>query len=358
MKEKLEQQRTAQALYGQANDLTASAVSHYHRLVVSATLVDGSVEESQLRAELKSHLLVLADTILMQSAALFEVHLTHVRQQQPSPARDQELASQLDALKQVLSQRLPIMEYIQVAGYLNGALAQLQQPIAEADAPAEAAAPDAPLARLMASYLSLLLAGKSAQAIELVVEKARRGTDVGDLYEQVLLPAQSEVGQRWHRGELNVAQEHYCTAAAEQAIASLRQYRKPAPATGHRFLATTLAGDLHVLPVRVVAELLEADGWTPFYLGGNMPLASVWQAAVDYQVDLLVLGASMSHHVGSVRDLLAARPYVQAATQVRVLVGGPPFNADPDLWRVVGADACAPNARAAVEAARQLVGQP
>ena len=40
---------------------------------------------------------------------------------------------------------------------------------------------------------------------------------------------------------------------------------------------------------------------------------------------------------------------------VKVLVGGRPFNVDPDLWNKVGADGYAPDARAAVALAEELV---
>jgi methanogenic corrinoid protein MtbC1 len=357
MKEQVQQQRTAQALYNQANDLASAALDYYCRFVEAQALRPGSTEEVRLRAELKGQLQALADAVMMNSAPLFEVHLTHLRQQQGSPDRDQRLFQQLDALKQVLSQRLPITEYIQAAGFLNAAMSQLQLPLAESDTKAAPSPPaaESAFARLATNYLDLLVAGQRAQAIELVVKKAKQGTDVRDLYEHVLMPAQREAGVRWHRGEINVAQEHYCTAATEQAIATLHQYLKPAPANGHRFLATTLAGDLHILPIRVVAEFLEADGWTSFYLGANTPLDNIWQAVVDYKIDLLVVGASMSHHVSIVRDLVAARTYVGGAENVRVLVGGQPFNADPALWQAVGADAYAPTAHDAVAVARRLL---
>ena len=66
----------------------------------------------------------------------------------------------------------------------------------------------------------------------------------------------------------------------------------------------------------------------------------------------------MAHHVGVLRQLISAKQDTAGASRVRVMVGGEPFSADPTLWRAIGADAYAPNARAAVEAARELLRRP
>jgi methanogenic corrinoid protein MtbC1 len=45
----------------------------------------------------------------------------------------------------------------------------------------------------------------------------------------------------------------------------------------------------------------------------------------------------------------------EAARRVKILVGGYPFNADPDLWRTLGADACAVDAEQSLAVAERLV---
>jgi methanogenic corrinoid protein MtbC1 len=181
----------------------------------------------------------------------------------------------------------------------------------------------------------------------------REGAHVRDIYLHIFQPVQREVGRQWHQGQINVAQEHYCTAATELAIATLHAHIMATPRNGRRLVAATLSGDLHVMPLRIVSDFLESDGWDAYFLGANTPAASVWQAVVAHHAELLVIGASMSHHVARVRELLAERPVACAATRVRV--GGAPFNADPNLWQVVGADGWAPDAMRAIEEARRIL---
>ncbi|QNP52151.1 cobalamin B12-binding domain-containing protein [Hymenobacter qilianensis] len=298
----------------------------------------------------------MANAILMNSAGLFEAHLFHSRHHPADEAHDQMLTQQLTALKQVLAQRLPIAEYIAAAGYLSAAFKELEHPVIVAEpSPPVDSSQEAPLKALADAYLSNLLAGQRAEAISLLRKEAKEGIDVRLIYEHVFMPVQWEVGSRWHRGEITVAQEHYCTAATELAMAMLHPYlQAPAP-NGFRFVATTVSSDLHSMPVRMVSDFLEFDGWTPYFLGANTPTDDIWKAVVGFKANLLVLGASMPHHVNILRQLINAKQYTIGASQVSVMVGGAPFNADPTLWRTIGADAYAPNARVAVEAARALV---
>lgn len=353
----LKQQRTVEAIHQQADNITKEAAALYCRSSPDASnCQDGG--QKALEQELQTHLTALANAVLMDSAGLFEAHLVHTRREPADPAHDLELTQQLAALKQVLAQRLPIGEYIAAAGYLNAAFTELERPLVVSTPSKIESLQESPFKELADNYLNLLLAGKRTEAISLLRKEAKSGTDIRLLYEHVFMPVQWEVGSRWHLGQISVAQEHYCTAATELAMAMLHPYLQATPSNGHSFVATTVSGDLHGLPIRMVSDFLEFDGWTPYFLGANTPTEGIWKAVTGFNVDLLVIGASMTHHVNALRQLISAKRDTVGADRVRVMVGGEPFNVDPTLWRNIGADAYAPNARAAVEAARALIQSP
>ncbi|WP_022823567.1 cobalamin B12-binding domain-containing protein [Hymenobacter norwichensis] len=310
--------------------------------------------EAALLEEIRSHCQPLADALLMNSVSLIEAHLEHVRHEPgPSPARDEQLRQQLNALRQALSQRLTIMHYNLTLPYFYAGQEVLSKPAAMVEAPTQSAlANDAPLVEAAREYLMHLLAGRRTEALAGIRQALRAGTNVRDIYLHIFMPVQREIGQLWHQGKVDVAQEHYCTAATELAIATLHAYLMAAPRNGRRLVAATLSGDLHVMPLRIVSDFLESDGWDAYFLGASTPAASVWQAVVAHRAELLVVSASMSHHVGRVRELLALRP--DACADTCVLVGGAPFNADPQLWQAVGADAWAPDAMSAITEAKRL----
>jgi methanogenic corrinoid protein MtbC1 len=155
--------------------------------------------------------------------------------------------------------------------------------------------------------------------------------------------------------QLSVAQEHYCTAATQLIMSQLYPQIFAAERVGHRLVATCVSGELHEIGVRMVADLLEMEGWDTYYLGANTPADSVIRALVEREAQLLGISATITFHVSSVADLIARLRASDAGRTVKVLVGGYPFNVSRDLWRQVGADGCAHDAQGAVELAKEMV---
>src|SRR5205085_3710794 len=102
----------------------------------------------------------------------------------------------------------------------------------------------------------------------------------------------------------------------------------------------------------------EADGWDTLYLGSNLPAGGVVQAVGQHRPDLLLVSATMAFHLPGVEQLIALVRASEAGQGVKVMVGGYPFNVDPELWRRVGADGHAPDAGEALDVAARLLDLP
>src|SRR4051812_49319995 len=107
---------------------------------------------------------------------------------------------------------------------------------------------------------------------------------------------------------------------------------------GRRAVVPCVAGEAHEVGPRMVADLLELGGWDTIYLGGNVPGRGVVQALAEHRADLLGVSATMTYHLPAVIDLIAAVHAEPACASVRVMVGGRLFDAEPGLWRRVGAE--------------------
>ena len=158
------------------------------------------------------------------------------------------------------------------------------------------------------------------------------------MYLQVFQRCQREVGRLWQLKQITVAQEHYCTAATQLVMSQLYPYLFALPKNGRRLAAASVGGELHEVGLRIVTDLFEADGWDTLYLGANLPAGGVVQAVEQHRPDLLVISATMTFHLRGVEQLIAQVRSSEACQGVKVMVGGYPFNVDPDLWRRVGAD--------------------
>lgn len=209
---------------------------------------------------------------------------------------------------------------------------------------------DNPLREAARSYLEMLIAGDRRGAHRLIQGLVESGIPIKDIYLSIFQPVQREVGRLWQTNALSVAQEHFCTATTQLIMASL--YPRIVTGTHPRGVAVVacVAGELHELGARMVADLLEMDGWDACYLGANAPAEATVRLARERRARLLAVSATLPLHLSTVRDLVAQ--VRSEGNHLKVMVGGWPFNASPSLWRTMGADAWAPDAAGAAEVAR------
>lgn len=197
------------------------------------------------------------------------------------------------------------------------------------------------------AFLSAVLAGDRAGALREARHHLSAGLEC--LYDDVLRPALIEVGERWHRNELTVADEHLATALTQATIASLYA-EVPWPRGGPRALVVCVEGERHELGARMVADLLALDGWDDRFLGSDTPVDEVVRAARELGPRLVGLSITLPQSLPAARrtvmSLRAALP------GVRILVGGRALAGRADAAETLGADAHAATAREAVHVAR------
>jgi methylmalonyl-CoA mutase cobalamin-binding domain/chain len=174
------------------------------------------------------------------------------------------------------------------------------------------------------------------------------------VYLNVFQPVQYEIGRLWQLNQISVAQEHYATAVTQLVMSQLYPRIFSTERSGRTLVATCVGDELHEIGVRMVADFFEMAGWDTFYLGANTPAPSVVRSVIERQADVLAVSATITLHVSAVAELIASVRDSEAS-DVRVLVGGYPFNQVPDLWRQVGGDGYAADAEAAIDVAEALV---
>lgn len=213
----------------------------------------------------------------------------------------------------------------------------------------------APLGDLARAYLDEVLRGHRESAVAVVLDAVRSGTDVATALIEVLEPAQKEIGRLWQVGEITVAQEHYCTAITQLVMTDLYPFLFTGADSGRRLVAVQAPGSLHEVGLRMVADLLEHEGWDTTYLGAVSGPGPVIDSLVDRRADVLAISASMPAHVRAVAALIAAVRNDPRTAHVKVVVGGRPFLVAPDLAAEVGADGWAPDARETVALCSRLM---
>jgi methanogenic corrinoid protein MtbC1 len=211
--------------------------------------------------------------------------------------------------------------------------------------------------QISSSYLEVLLKGEKQAAMKIITDWMKDGTEISEIYVEIFQKTQYEIGRLWGLGRINVAQEHYCTAASQSIMSQLFSQmwsRRKQNLPRYRAIVVCVERELHEFGARMLADLLELDGWDVLYLGANTPQASIVQITQDRKPRVLLLSASMVDHVHEVADIINGINEGVRQDGLKILVGGNPFNIDKELWKKVGADGYAPDARMAVLLSRQM----
>lgn len=345
--------QTAEKISNQELDIATAATELHYKLQPELQKRFGKAGREAWLQGVRDHLAYLSEAILTSSQALFKNYVTWAQEKLAArniPAGD--LAVNLNCVKEVLAQRLPIENYVIAAKFMNSALLQLEKKVARQASYLEE---EAPLSSLASLYLKHLMDGDRSAASKLILDEVEKGTGVQDIYMHVFQPVQYEIGRLWQQDKISVAQEHYSSAATQLIMSQLYFKIVGSEKSGHKMVAACVSGDLHEIGLRMVSDFFEMEGWDTYYLGANTPKKSIIKALHEQKPDLLLLSATMAYHLHEITEVIAAIQTDAALRHVKVMVGGYPFNAAPKLWKETGADAYAGNASDAVEQANKLV---
>ncbi|MBI5549260.1 MAG: cobalamin B12-binding domain-containing protein [Deltaproteobacteria bacterium] len=260
---------------------------------------------------------------------------------------------ELDAWARAVERCLPadqLSEILAVYAWMKEHHREIIRLAEAAEPEAAASAPDA-WAQVRQRYLRALLAGDPAEAL-VVAREIRLPEELEGFYLSVIQPAMYRVGTLWEAGTISVAEEHLASAITVRVVAGLAGLRKIGRPWRGLTVVSAVPHELHVLGAWMVSDLLEMDGWQVRYLGADTPLEDLLALVKSQRPSMLALSVTMPFNLPWARKIIAAVKAEQASTPVTVMVGGGAFDLLPDLWRAVGADAWAGNARDAVIGAR------
>jgi DNA-binding transcriptional MerR regulator len=148
-----------------------------------------------------------------------------------------------------------------------------------------------------------------AQAI---IDELLAAATVDALLSEVVVPFLRDVGERWERGELSVAQEHFASNVLRGRLLGLA--RGWGAGAGRRALLTCPPDERHDLGLIAFGLALRARGWRIDFLGSDTPIESVVRAAQAVRPDLLVVSSTAAELLRPVAAELAelAREYTVA----------------------------------------------
>lgn len=208
-------------------------------------------------------------------------------------------------------------------------LDQIRQRLAERDA---VSAPG----DLAERFLDRALAGDLETARQTIRSASDLGLPLDVIFLSVLRPALEELGDRWARGEISVAQEKEVSHVARDLIAEAgMRSAVPADHAGGDIVAACVPGERHELGLQMISGLLRARGIGVHFLGADVAPAFLVDAVRLRRPEAMLLSVTGDEHLPALGAAVAAVREARAVTLV--LAGGQAVERHPERAASYGA---------------------
>jgi DNA-binding transcriptional MerR regulator len=165
-------------------------------------------------------------------------------------------------------------------------------------------------------------------AAHAVLDRLLSTLTVETVLRDVVLPYLRALGDRWERGDVSVAQEHFASNLIRGRLAGLA--RGWGHGRGPRAILACVPDELHDIALLAFGIVLNRNGWRIEYLGASTPLDDLIRMANTQRPDLIVLlGIAPERFDGLTDDL------VQLARIAPIALAG--SGATPAIADAVGA---------------------
>ncbi len=183
-------------------------------------------------------------------------------------------------------------------------------------------------AAIAEALLEVLLAFREPQA-EVILGEAFALYPVEVVVEEIVARLLTEVGERWHRGEVTVVQEHFITDFLRRRLMVLFHTANQ-PAAGPLAITAAAPSEWHDLGILIVSLALRREGWRVIPLGQNVPVESLLAEVRKLRPSLVCLSATTGESIGALRQVYdAVREMSEPRPQL--VFGGRVFNLHPEL---------------------------
>jgi methanogenic corrinoid protein MtbC1 len=205
----------------------------------------------------------------------------------------------------------------------------------------------------LANELARALIAFDSNAAELILNEAFAMYRVEEICLSVLAPMLEEVGNRWHRGELSMATEHFASSFVRRKLFAL--FNAYETGRGRGLVFTACAPDeWHEVGVLMISLFLVRHGFRLSYLGPNLGGDGLAETLRHHRPDLLIVSATSEEtadRLAEIAEVVSALPEPRPI----LALGGHGFD-DEERRRQAPGIYLGTDAASAVQMVEQLIG--
>ncbi|MDE7294003.1 MAG: homocysteine S-methyltransferase family protein [Oscillospiraceae bacterium] len=223
-------------------------------------------------------------------------------------------------------------------------------PTAAMAAPAATAASSANKESTPESLIAAVCGGLKGESGS-ITKELLKSHECMKIVDEMLIPALDKAGADFESGRIFLPQLILAAGAAQAAFEEIKKSMGGSKGVSKgKVVLATVKGDIHDIGKNIVKVLLENYGFEVIDLGRDVPYEDVLNAALDEEVKLVGLSALMTTTLKAMEETIAL--VKSNKPECRIVVGGAVLT--PEYAMKIGADYYAKDAKATVDAAREV----
>ncbi|MFW6025768.1 MAG: cobalamin B12-binding domain-containing protein [Candidatus Woesearchaeota archaeon] len=208
--------------------------------------------------------------------------------------------------------------------------------------------------KMAKKYLDYILNYKKQEAVNFILNEVKNELSIEEIYLDIFQVAQREIGRLWHNNEISIAQEHYASLITQLIISQLYPEILSSSNNKAKVLTTAIGNELHEIGIRMIADLLDIDGFDTIHLGANTPTSTIIETIINEDVHFMGISVTIASHLKELEKLLFEIRSNEKISNIKIMVVGYAFNKDKERWKDFAVDAYSPNAKDAVKKMNEL----
>jgi methanogenic corrinoid protein MtbC1 len=188
---------------------------------------------------------------------------------------------------------------------------------------------------------AFLLAADYAGGLKIAESILERENGQETLYMGLIKPVMYEIGRLWEDDRISTAEEHLATSLVGRILAALYEKLPFSLTARGKAIVTSAPNEYHELGARLLADMLESDGWDVLFLGANTPAEALIGMIRKTRPRFVAISLTMPFSIDRVSEVISAIRAAPELNSVKIMVGGAAFSTAPRLWKQIGADAWA-----------------
>ncbi|MBC03532.1 MAG: hypothetical protein CMJ34_09570 [Phycisphaerae bacterium] len=188
------------------------------------------------------------------------------------------------------------------------------------------------------NLFSTLISGERNASRRLVDAAFDHGIDAGTLAREVFWPTLNNITTLYRQDSITRLAQQYATRSLSTMISQVQPHYEIAESRNRTICMFCGPDELDDLAARLTADLLEADGYTVFFGGGNIAHDDILAEVHERKPDVLLMFSAGGADAPGLRQLIDHVRGINALPDMQIVVGGGIFNRAPGLAEEIGAD--------------------